>query len=197
MLRKAGLPVLRVQGSESRRTAQDFTSTIAGGGYGGERALGTEFGGVCRQLLRTAYLGTLLAAASLRRDRVVLTLIGGGVFGNPVSLILEAIAWAAEEVERLLAKDLCGGERLQFRGHHRSAQCRPSARIDTRWRHCSVRPRRRHGGTALTRRADHMDNGLPFERSWRIEVGKVIGGRFPGTPNLDGFSGESFLVFNR
>ena len=42
-----------------------------------------------------------------------------------------------------------------------------------------------------------MDNGLPFERSWWIEVGKVIGGRFPGTPNLDGFSGEPFLVFNR
>lgn len=28
-----------------------------------------------------------------------------------------------------------------------------------------------------------MKNELPFERSWWIEVGKVIGGRFPGTPD--------------
>jgi hypothetical protein len=96
-----------VERSESRRIAQVFTSTVAGGGYGGERALGSAFGGVCRQLLRAAYLGTLLAAASLGRDRVVLTLIGGGVFGNPVSHILEAISWAVDEAERLLAKDLC------------------------------------------------------------------------------------------
>ena len=96
-----------VEGSESRRIAQVFTSTVAGGGYGGERALGAAFREVCRQLLRAAYLGTLLAAASLGRDRVVLTLIGGGVFGNPVSLILEAIAWAMDEVGRSLAKDLC------------------------------------------------------------------------------------------
>ncbi len=31
-----------------------------------------------RQLLRAAYLGTLLAAVSLGRTRVTLTLIGGG-----------------------------------------------------------------------------------------------------------------------
>jgi hypothetical protein len=37
----------------------------------------------CRQLLRASYLGTLLAAATLGKDRVVLTLIGGGVFANP------------------------------------------------------------------------------------------------------------------
>ncbi len=61
---------------------------------------------VCRQLLRAAYLGTLLSAVSLGRTRVVLTLIGGGVFGNPISLIWEAIQWALCEVEPLLARDL-------------------------------------------------------------------------------------------
>ena len=30
-----------------------------------------------------------------------------------------------------------------------------------------------------------MQNELPFERSWWIEAGKVIGGRFPGTPDPD------------
>lgn len=95
-----------VKGSESRRIVQVFTSTVAGGGYGGERALGAAFDGVCRQLLRAAYLGTLLAAASLGRRRVVLTLIGGGVFGNSISVILESIVWALGEVERSLATDL-------------------------------------------------------------------------------------------
>jgi hypothetical protein len=37
---------------------------------------------------------------------VVLTLIGGGVFGNPVSLIWDAIQWAADETEPLLSRDL-------------------------------------------------------------------------------------------
>lgn len=95
-----------VEGSESRRIAQVFTSTVAGGGYGGERALGAAFDGVCRQLLRAAYLGTLLAAISVGRTRVVLTLIGGGVFENQISLILEAILWAVVEVERLVVADL-------------------------------------------------------------------------------------------
>src|SRR5262249_56366015 len=79
-----------VEGTESRRIAQVFTSTVAGGGYGGAGLGGAEFEGACRQLLRAAYLGTLLAAAALRQRRVVLTLIGGGVFGNPVPLIWEA-----------------------------------------------------------------------------------------------------------
>jgi hypothetical protein len=59
-------------------------------------------------LLRAAYLGTLLAAAATNRDRVVLTLVGGGVFGNPIPLILEAIEWALAEVEPLVARDLDG-----------------------------------------------------------------------------------------
>jgi len=88
------------------RIAQVFTSTAAGGFYAGERNLGQAFEPVCRQLLRAAYLGTLLAAASLGRRRVVLTLIGGGVFGNPVSLIWEAIQWALDEAESCIAQDL-------------------------------------------------------------------------------------------
>jgi hypothetical protein len=96
-----------VEESDTRRIAQVFTSTVAGGTYGGERALGrSAFIDVCRQLLRAAYLGTLLAAASLGRSRVVLTLIGGGVFGNPHSLIIEAIEWAIAEVAPLLARDM-------------------------------------------------------------------------------------------
>jgi O-acetyl-ADP-ribose deacetylase (regulator of RNase III) len=64
------------------------------------------FGKACQQLLRAAYLGTLLAATSLARKRVVLTLIGGGVFRNPVSLIWDAIVWAVDEVQPFLSHDL-------------------------------------------------------------------------------------------
>lgn len=95
-----------VEDSASRRIAQVFTSTVAGGGYGGARLGKVEFEGACRQLLRAAYLGTLLAAVSLRCRRVVLTLIGGGVFGNPVPLIWDAIRWAVAEAESLVSSDL-------------------------------------------------------------------------------------------
>jgi hypothetical protein len=95
-----------VDDSEHRRIAQVFTSTVAGGGYGGAGLGGAEFEGACRQLLRAAYLGTLLAAVTLAQRRAVLTLIGGGVFGNPVALIWEAILWAATQTEPLLSSDL-------------------------------------------------------------------------------------------
>jgi hypothetical protein len=95
-----------VDDSEQRRIAQVFTSTIAGGGYSSADLRGAEFEGACRQLLRGAYLGTLLAAATLRQRQAVLTLIGGGVFGNPVPLIWEAILWAATQAEPLLSSDL-------------------------------------------------------------------------------------------
>jgi hypothetical protein len=84
---------------------QVFTSTVAGGGYGGE-LLGEYFEPACRQLLRAAYLGTLLGAAATGKTKVVLTLIGGGVFGNPITAIWEAIEWAAAEVGGLLPRDL-------------------------------------------------------------------------------------------
>jgi hypothetical protein len=84
-----------------RTIAQVFTSTVAGGMYG---ALGDE--SICRSLLRAAYLGTLLAAAGLRKAYAGLTLIGGGVFGNPIPLIWDAILWAFDQIEPALHRDL-------------------------------------------------------------------------------------------
>lgn len=90
-----------------RHVAQVFTSTVAGGGYGGERHLGPDrFARAARQLLRAAYLGTLLAAASLRSRRVVLTLIGGGVFANPIAAILDAIEWSLAQAAPRWAADI-------------------------------------------------------------------------------------------
>ncbi len=87
-----------VDDAEPHRVTQCFTSTVAAP-YGGEGVFGLEFERVCRQLLRAAYLGTLLAAIALDRSPVVLTLVGGGVFGNPRELIWESIMWAFERVE--------------------------------------------------------------------------------------------------
>jgi hypothetical protein len=85
------------------RISQVFTSTLAAGGYGRMDPVHLR---ICRQLLRAAYLGTLLAAVATGQRRVVLTLIGGGVFGNPLSLIWESIVWALEQVEPHLRGDL-------------------------------------------------------------------------------------------
>lgn len=84
-----------------RRVAQVFTSTLAGGGYSDRPTASGALRDVCRQLLRGAYLGTLLAAVALGRRVAVLTLIGGGVFGNPPALIWESILWALDEVDRV------------------------------------------------------------------------------------------------
>jgi hypothetical protein len=84
-----------------RRIGQVFTSTFAGGFY--SDSSGSDYAPICRSLLRAAYLGTLLAAAALERPKVVLTLIGGGAFGNPMKLIWESICWAISEVEPLLS----------------------------------------------------------------------------------------------
>ena len=86
-----------------RCIGQVFTSTFAGGGYSGVSADDSNYRSICTALLRAAYLGTLLAAAALGRPKVVLTLIGGGVFGNPVRLIWESICWAINEVEPLVS----------------------------------------------------------------------------------------------
>jgi hypothetical protein len=89
------------------RIGQVLTSTAAGGSYGAARHLGREgFDAACRQLLRASYLGTLLAAATLGKQRVVLTLIGGGAFGNSIDAIWNAIQWSLEEVKPLLSRDL-------------------------------------------------------------------------------------------
>lgn len=90
-----------VADSARRTISQVFTSTVAGGGYGGQRSLGSTFESACRQLQRGAYLGTLLAAVALQRRTVVLTLIGGGVFHNPIEVIWEAILTAFDEVAAL------------------------------------------------------------------------------------------------
>jgi hypothetical protein len=95
-----------VDGAPHRTIAQVLTSTIAAGMYGdlddGDGAVMT----ICRQLQRAAYLGTLLAAAALGQERVVLTLIGGGVFANPIRTIWEAIGWAFDRVGHYLHRDL-------------------------------------------------------------------------------------------
>ena len=96
-----------VEDSPNRLITQVFTSTAAGGFYGDEKVLSPKiFPRVCRQLLRAAYLGTLLAALSLGQRNVLFTLIGGGVFRNPVELIWDAIRWATDEVTRCLSTDL-------------------------------------------------------------------------------------------
>lgn len=97
-----------VAAAPHRTIAQVLTSTIAAGMYGGlgEAESAATSLAICRGLQRAAYLGTLLAAAALGKDRAVLTLIGGGVFGNPVPLIWETILWAIEQVTPLLHRDL-------------------------------------------------------------------------------------------
>lgn len=83
------------------RIAQVFTSTLAGGMYGSHDTSTGAYRVIMRQLLRAAYLGTLLSAIATGRRVVVLTLIGGGVFGNPVALIWETILWAMDEAARV------------------------------------------------------------------------------------------------
>ncbi len=92
--------------SHEVRICQVFTSTLAVGysdAAGDRRA---PVATIARQLLRAAYLGTLLAAAALGKRTVVLTLIGGGVFENPHPLIWECIEWALAEADPLLSGPL-------------------------------------------------------------------------------------------
>ncbi len=88
-----------------RRIAQVLTSTYASG-YSTRGALGAHHEVICRQLLRAAYVGTLLAALALRKRTVVLTAIGGGAFANPHHLIWESILWAIGQVTPLVAEPL-------------------------------------------------------------------------------------------
>ncbi len=87
------------------RIAQVFTSTIALGSYS-SRCRSPALAVVMQQLLRAAYLGTLLGAAALQQRSVVLTLIGGGVFSNPHRAIWDAIHWAITEASRIGVRDL-------------------------------------------------------------------------------------------
>jgi hypothetical protein len=97
----------RVPGAPGVTVAQAFCSTLAGGGYSRIEAGEPTTQTILRQLQRAAYLGTLTAAAVLGKSHAVLTLIGGGAFGNPVGVIWEAILWAADAVRPLLHRDLC------------------------------------------------------------------------------------------
>ena len=85
-----------VPDAPQHRIAQAFTSTLALGGYGSHGGEGSER--MVRQLQRAAYLGTLLAALERGKHTAVLTMIGGGVFGNPLGVIWEAIHWSIDEV---------------------------------------------------------------------------------------------------
>ena len=89
-----------------RTIHQVFTSTLAAGLYGSVDFQKDPWLAICRQLQRAAYLGTLLAAASTNRKYAVLTLIGGGVFGNPVPLIWDSIVWACREIKERVREDL-------------------------------------------------------------------------------------------
>lgn len=86
------------------RIAQVFTSTLAGGGYSRGRLDPAWFQAVCERLQRAAQLGTLLGAAAAGAERVVLTLIGGGVFGNSIPMIFRSICEAVDEAQRLGAR---------------------------------------------------------------------------------------------
>ena len=95
-----------VDGAPHRAISQVLTSTMAAGMYGDLDAGDGAAMVIVRQLQRAAYLGTLLAAAALGEDRAVLTLIGGGVFANPIGAIWEAIEWAVDQVGYFLHRDL-------------------------------------------------------------------------------------------
>jgi hypothetical protein len=95
-----------VPGAPSTLIAQVLCSTVAAGGYSRLDGVDPAMGAIVRQLQRAAHLGTLLAAAALGKSYAVMTLVGGGVFGNPVPVIWASILWALTEVRPLLHRDL-------------------------------------------------------------------------------------------
>jgi len=84
--------------------AQVFTSTIALGAYSFGAA--DVFQGCSALLLRASYLGTLLAALARGKRTVVLTLIGGGAFGNSLRRIWDSIVWAVDRAAAFAPADL-------------------------------------------------------------------------------------------
>jgi len=90
-----------------QRIHQVLTSTLAAGAYSPELdPADPNWQRIMRQLLRGAYLGTLLSAAELQSPYVVLTPIGGGVFANPHPLIWEAICWALDEAQAYVSSPM-------------------------------------------------------------------------------------------
>lgn len=95
-----------VPGAPHHTVAQVFSSTVAAGGYGLLDPADSTMIALVRSLQCAAYFGALLAAATLGKTHAVLTLVGGGVFGNPVPVIWESILWAADTIRPLLHRDL-------------------------------------------------------------------------------------------
>ena len=93
-----------VGGRAGHRATQVLCSTLALGSYSRSSWVGAEE--LCAPLLRAAYRGTLLAALALGRRRCVLTLVGGGVFGNPRQVIWDAIGVALDEAAAVAPQDL-------------------------------------------------------------------------------------------
>ncbi|APR75349.1 Hypothetical protein A7982_00695 [Minicystis rosea] len=96
-----------VPGAPDTTIAQVLCSSVAAGGYSHLDPSDESARIILRMLQRAAHLGALTAAAALGKSHAVLTLVGGGVFGNPVSLIWESILWALDAVCPLLHRDLC------------------------------------------------------------------------------------------
>jgi len=86
--------------------AQVLTSSVAAGGYSRIAEGDPHLAAILTELQRAAHLGTLLAAAWLGKSYVCLTPIGGGVFGNPHSVIFDGILWALSAAEPYLRRDL-------------------------------------------------------------------------------------------
>lgn len=90
----------------AHRITQVLTSTLAGASYSQADTTQPIWLEIQRYLLQAAYLGTLLGAAASGKPRVLLTLIGGGVFGNPHALIWEVILWALKTAQPHLSEPL-------------------------------------------------------------------------------------------
>jgi hypothetical protein len=96
-----------VPGAPDLTIAHVLCSTVAAGGYSRIDPRDPSIRTIIRQLQRAAHLGALTSAAALGKSYVLLTLVGGGVFGNPVPVIWESILWALDAVRPLLHRDLC------------------------------------------------------------------------------------------
>lgn len=107
-----------VPGAPGLTIAQALCSSVAAGGYSRVDPHDPAAQTIIRQLQRAAHLGALTAAAALGKSYVVLTLVGGGVFGNPVPVIWESILWAIDSVRPLLHRDLCVVLNGYNLGHH-------------------------------------------------------------------------------
>nr|NLD41683.1 hypothetical protein [Actinomycetales bacterium] len=84
-----------------RFIGQVCASTLAAGVYGGSREISATEIEIMRVLLRAQYLGAILGAGACGYQRLVLTLVGGGVFGNPPEVIQDAVVWAMDEAAAL------------------------------------------------------------------------------------------------